>query len=187
MRPHAYLIALSCATLALASPAVSALPAPFIGGEAGGYFAHLGDVSGAAAELVSGARRRVLVAGYASVSPALATALREARRRGVAVRVVLDRSAPAARYSGAAFLAEAGIDVAFARRPGLTRTPFIVVDDAVAIDTAVTPPARGRTPSTAGDGAITVRALNVFRDVPQLAQAYTRTFWQWHRVASGAR
>ncbi|MEK6423857.1 MAG: phospholipase D-like domain-containing protein [Burkholderia gladioli] len=187
MRPHAYLTALSCAALALASPAVFALPAPFVGGETGVYFAHAGDTSGVAAELVSEARRRVLVAGYASVSPALAAALREARRRGVAVRVVLDRSAPAARYSGAAFLAEAGIEVAFARRAGVTRTPFIVVDDAVAIDTAVTPPARGRAPSTAGEGAMTVRALNVFRDVPQLAQAYTRTFWQWHRVASGAR
>ncbi|MBN3729290.1 hypothetical protein G3N92_34725, partial [Burkholderia sp. Ac-20379] len=78
MRPHAYLTALSCAALALASQAVSALPAPFAGGEAGVYFAHAGDVSGAAAELVSGARRRVLVAGYASVSPTLAAALREA-------------------------------------------------------------------------------------------------------------
>ncbi|MBN3729265.1 hypothetical protein G3N92_34585, partial [Burkholderia sp. Ac-20379] len=71
-------------------------------------------------------------------------------------------------------------------RPG-ARTPFIVVDDAVAIDTVVTPPAGSRPPTTAGDGAMTVRALNVFRDVPQLAQAYTRTFWQWYRVASGAR
>ena len=50
-----------------------------------------------------------------------------ARRRGVAVRVVLDRSAPALRYSGAALLAETGLP---ADRLVLEITESSVMEDA---------------------------------------------------------
>lgn len=187
MRPHAYLPALACAASALAAPAAVALPAPFVGASANAYFSDVVDASGLAVELVRGAHQRVLVAGYASVPPALAAALCDARRRGVAVRVVLDRSGTAARYSGAAPLAEAGVDVALARRGARMRAPFVVADDAVALDTGAIDAARAGTPRRAGTGAgiAAIHGLNVFRDVPRLAQAYTRTFWQLYRVAAG--
>ncbi|NIE89117.1 hypothetical protein F3J21_38055, partial [Burkholderia sp. Tr-860] len=100
MRPHARLAAAFSAASAFVAPAVFALPAPFVGASASAYFSDDAVSADLAAELVRGARQRVLVAGYASLSPKLAAALCDARRRGVAVRVVLDRSAPALRYSG---------------------------------------------------------------------------------------
>lgn len=140
-----------------------------------------------------GARQRVLVAGYASLSPKLAAALCDARRRGIAVRVVLDRSVPALRYSGAALLAETGVEVVFARRAGLIRAPFLVVDDAVATEVAARRAGLARAAS--GAAALLPRAdmrpgvheLNVFHDVPRLAQAYAQTFWRLYRVAAAER
>ncbi|WLE58734.1 hypothetical protein GIY62_16675 [Burkholderia plantarii] len=187
MKPHACLVALVVAILALASPGVLALPAPFVGTATSTvtstYFA--ADVAPAdpAVELVRTARQRVLVAGYDSVPPALAAALRDARLRGVAVRVVLDRSGRQMRmrYSGTAFLAEAGIGFASTSRPGLMRQPFVVVDDAVAIGA----PAglTGNADAVRAGGPM--RGLNVFRGVPQFAQTYTHAFWRLYRLAGG--
>lgn len=185
MKPYARLLAPVVAILALASPGVFALPAPFVGAATSTatslYFAPDDAPVDPAVELVRTARQRVLVAGYDAVPPALAGALRDARARGVAVRVVLDRSGRRVRYSGTAFLAEAGIGFASTRRPGLMRQPFVVVDDAVAIGA----PAGVTATATAARAADPVRGLNVFRGVPQFAQTYTHAFWRLYRVAGG--
>ncbi|MEK6316976.1 MAG: phospholipase D-like domain-containing protein [Burkholderia gladioli] len=193
MRPHARLAAAFSAASAFVAPAVFALPAPFVGASASAYFSDDAVSADLAAELVRGARQRVLVAGYASLSPKLAAALCDARRRGIAVRVVLDRSVPALRYSGAALLAETGVEVVFARRAGLIRAPFLVVDDAVATEVAARRAGLARAAS--GAAALLPRAdmrpgvheLNVFHDVPRLAQAYAQTFWRLYRVAAAER
>ncbi|ATF84874.1 hypothetical protein [Burkholderia gladioli] len=195
MRPHARLAAAFSAASAFVAPAVFALPAPFVGASASAYFSDDAVSADLAAELVRGARQRVLVAGYASLSPKLAAALCDARRRGIAVRVVLDRSAPALRYSGAALLAETGVEVVFARRAGLIRAPFLVVDDAVATEVAARRAGLARAASGADAAALLPRAdmrpgvheLNVFHDVPRLAQAYAQTFWRLYRVAAAER
>ncbi|MBU9380126.1 hypothetical protein [Burkholderia gladioli] len=197
MRPHARLAAAFSAASAFVAPAVFALPAPFVGASASAYFSDDAVSADLAAELVRGARQRVLVAGYASLSPKLAAALCDARRRGIAVRVVLDRSAPALRYSGAALLAETGVEVVFARRAGLIRAPFLVVDDAVATEVAARRAGLARAASGADAAAAAllpradmrpgVHELNVFHDVPRLAQAYAQTFWRLYRVAAAER
>ncbi|KAF1041392.1 hypothetical protein [Xylophilus sp.] len=183
MRPHALAAALAAALSLPVCFDVAALPAPSGEVSVPAYFQS--DLTAATAldatlALVQGARRRVLVAGYVTLPPVLAQALCAARRRGVDVRVVLDRSGPALRYSGAGYLTGAGVDVALASRPAWLTAPFVVADDAVALGM---PASRGlpagRVAPTQAPGG-----LDVYRDMPQLARSYTRTFWQLYARAA---
>ncbi|MDN7676386.1 phospholipase D-like domain-containing protein [Burkholderia oklahomensis] len=117
--------------------------------------------------LIRRARTRVLVAGGASVPAAVAEALCAARGRGVDVRVVLDRTGHATKYSGAGFLASAGVDVALSDRVPNVHGSFVVVDDAVVLGAASFVQASDE--RTAGN-------FNVFYRAPQLAQSYAVEF-----------
>ncbi|WP_082745266.1 MULTISPECIES: phospholipase D-like domain-containing protein [Burkholderia] len=125
-------------------------------------------------ELIRLARTRVLVAGGASVPAAVASALCAARGRGVDVRVVLDRTGRATKYSGAAFLASAGVSVALSERVSNAHGPFVVVDDAVVLGTA----SFAQTRDARGAGN-----FNVFYRAPQLAQSYATEFWRLYGLA----
>jgi phosphatidylserine/phosphatidylglycerophosphate/cardiolipin synthase-like enzyme len=58
----------------------------------------------------------------------IAAALMEAKRRGVDVRAVLDRSQRTERYSGASFLANAGIPVVIDEKPAIAHNKVLVID-----------------------------------------------------------
>ncbi|NIE89172.1 hypothetical protein F3J21_38335, partial [Burkholderia sp. Tr-860] len=70
-----------------------------------------------------------------------------------------------------------------------------VVDDAVATEVAARRAGLARAASGADVAALLPRAgmrpgvheLNVFHDVPRLAQAYAQTFWRLYRVAAAER
>jgi phosphatidylserine/phosphatidylglycerophosphate/cardiolipin synthase-like enzyme len=68
--------------------------------------------------------------GVCSVSlmPELASALIQAARRGVDVRVVVDKSNATARYTVATYLANQGISVRVDYRYAIMHDKFIVVD-----------------------------------------------------------
>ncbi|AVR11840.1 hypothetical protein GNZ24_18735 [Burkholderia thailandensis] len=125
-------------------------------------------------DLIRRAHARVLVAGGASVPAAVASALCAARGRGVDVRVVLDRTGRATRYSGAAFLASAGVDVVLSDRVPNAHGPFVVVDDAVVLGSASF--AQIHDERAAGN-------FNVFYRAPQLAQSYATEFWRLYGLA----
>ena len=128
---------------------------------------------GAPVDLIEQAQRRVLRAGYTPVPPAVASALRAARARGIEVRVVLVRPPRAGRYSGAGYLKSAGIDVAIDSRHGGPASRFAIVDDSVAL-------------TTLSDGAAEqADTVNVFRRAPELAQSYAQSFWRLDRHAGG--
>ncbi|MCP2821272.1 phospholipase D-like domain-containing protein, partial [Salmonella enterica subsp. enterica serovar Typhimurium] len=55
------------------------------------------------------ARRSVLVQAYSFTSKPIAEALMQARKRGVDVRVILDKSQVSERYTSATFLKHQGI------------------------------------------------------------------------------
>jgi phosphatidylserine/phosphatidylglycerophosphate/cardiolipin synthase-like enzyme len=135
----------------------------------GAYFASTHDDAGLSLALIEQARERVLVAGYPALPPALARALADARRRGVDVHVVLDRSRAPWRYSGATALALAGVDVAAlrARMPAAGR--FVVADDAVAL---------GAAGYRATEDGHETGGFNLFRHAPELARAYAGEFWR---------
>ncbi|KVA12598.1 hypothetical protein KDW55_02695 [Burkholderia sp. AU19243] len=168
MRPAAFLLAaFSYATTAHASHI------PSDAASVGAYFSYDNAASDATVGLIGGAQRRVLLAGYDYVPPAVAAALREARSRGVEVRVLLVRSVRAGRYSGAGYLKSGGIDVAIDSRHGEPAPRFVIVDDSVAL-------------STLSDGtAARAETMNVFERAPELAQSYTQSFWRRYRQAAG--
>jgi phosphatidylserine/phosphatidylglycerophosphate/cardiolipin synthase-like enzyme len=72
-------------------------------------FSPSGSVHELVIRAIQGARQSIRVAAYSFTSKDIARALVEAHREGVDVRVVLDDSQKSERYTGATFLANAGI------------------------------------------------------------------------------
>lgn len=102
----------------------------------------VGPEDGAAAVLdgIRGARRRVLMEMYLLTAPEAVSALLNARRAGVDVRVLLEPTPygePDANLAAYAALTAAGVDVRWTtRRAGLTHAKVIIVDERAIITTA---------------------------------------------------
>lgn len=77
---------------------------------------------------ISSARTSIELAAYSFTSKPVAQALVQARRRGVAVRVVMDKKQRTARYSSATFLANAGVPVRIDAKYAIMHNKFMVVD-----------------------------------------------------------
>ncbi|HIE1302151.1 MULTISPECIES: phospholipase D-like domain-containing protein [Burkholderia] len=168
MRPAAFLLAALCCA---ASAHASQIPSD--AASVGTYFSYDNAAADATVDLIGQAQRRVLLAGYTHVPPAVASALCAARARGVEVRVVLLRSPRAGRYSGAGYLKSSGIDVAIDSRHGDPAPRFVIVDDSVAL-------------TTLSEGAAAhAETVNVFQRAPELAQSYAQSFWRLYRQAAG--
>ncbi|KVD43525.1 hypothetical protein WS89_19165 [Burkholderia sp. MSMB1072] len=168
MRPAAFFLAAFCC-----ATSVHASHIPSDAASVGTYFSYDSAAADATVDLIEQAQRRVLLAGYTQVPPAVASALRSARARGIEVRVVLVRPPRAGRYSGAGYLKSAGIDVAIDSRHGGPASRFAIVDDSVAL-------------TTLSDGAAEhADTVNVFRRAPELAQSYAQSFWRLYRQAGG--
>jgi phosphatidylserine/phosphatidylglycerophosphate/cardiolipin synthase-like enzyme len=88
--------------------------------------------SGSAQELVlraiRGARHSIHMAAYSFTSKEIARALVDAHRSGIDVHVVLDDSQKSERYTGATFLANAGIPTRTSSRYAIMHNKFLVVD-----------------------------------------------------------
>lgn len=117
------------------------------------------------------ARKEIVVAAYSFTSKPIAQALLDAKRRGVAVAVVMDKSNKTARYSSATFLANVGIPVRIDSNYAIMHNKFMVVD--------------GRTVETGSfnftSSAARRNAENVIviHDAPQAANAYGL---EWKRL-----
>jgi phosphatidylserine/phosphatidylglycerophosphate/cardiolipin synthase-like enzyme len=87
---------------------------------------------GAATELVvhaiESAHATVRVAAYSFTSQPIAQALLEDHKRGIDVRVVVDKSNATARYTAATFLANQDVPVRVDYRYAIMHDKFIVVD-----------------------------------------------------------
>jgi|GEM_PF-1028404 len=79
------------------------------------------------------AQRQVLVQAYSFTSPTIAQALIAAKRRGVDVQVILDRSQLSERYGSGDFLSHAGIPVLVDDPPGIAHNKVMVIDGEVVI------------------------------------------------------
>ncbi len=77
---------------------------------------------------IDSARQSLELAGYSFTSRPIAQALIAARRRGVNVRVVLDKSQRTERYSSATFLANMGVPVRIDSRYRIMHNKFLIVD-----------------------------------------------------------
>ncbi len=93
--------------------------------------------SGGATQLVvdtlAQAKQTVLVQAYSFTSAPIAKALVEAKRRGVKVEVILDKSQQTEHYSEADFLAHAGIPVRIDAVHAIAHNKVMVIDGATVI------------------------------------------------------
>jgi len=87
------------------------------------------DCTAAIVAEIGKARKAVLVQAYSFTSAPIAQALVEAHKRGVEVRIILDKSQRTERYSGATFLANAGVPVRIDDKHAIAHNKIIVIDD----------------------------------------------------------
>lgn len=74
------------------------------------------------------AKSRILVQAYSFTSAPIAKALVEAKRRGVVVKVILDKSQRNEKYTGATFLRNAGIPVVIDEKPAIAHSKIMIFD-----------------------------------------------------------
>ena len=84
-------------------------------------------------EAIGSARREVLVQAYEFTSPPILQALVAAHRRGVDVRVILDKVNATERYSGVNFVSDAGIRVWIDDQTAIAHSKVIVIDRALVV------------------------------------------------------
>ncbi|MGO9234116.1 MAG: phospholipase D family protein [Methylocella sp.] len=86
------------------------------------------DCEGVIVAEINQARSVILVQAYSFTSMPIAKALVSAKQRGVSVEVILDKSQRSERYSGATFLANAGIRTLIDEQPSIAHSKVIIID-----------------------------------------------------------
>jgi len=92
-----------------------------------------GDCTSRIVDTIAAAQHTVLVQAYSFTSAPIAKALVDARKRGIDVRVILDRSQQTERYSGADFLANNGVPVQIDTAHAIAHSKVMVIDGTTVI------------------------------------------------------
>jgi phosphatidylserine/phosphatidylglycerophosphate/cardiolipin synthase-like enzyme len=110
----------------LTSPVLAApLPAT---GTVEVYFSPNGGCTEAITREIDKAKSEILVQAYSFTSVPIAKALLEAKKRGVKIEAVLDKSQRSARYTSATFLANSGIPVLIDDKHSIAHNKIIIID-----------------------------------------------------------
>lgn len=169
----------SVAVLAVVSLAIAAPKHEPVASEDGiaVYFSPDGGCAAAVVQAMDGARSSVDIAIYSITHKDIAASIVAAHKRGVIVRVVLDKSQSSGRYSSATFLANAGIAVWTDDNKGraLMHHKYTVIDG----ETVLT----GSFNYTKGGDEENAENLLVIEGKPKLAKAYSENFTTLLRTA----
>lgn len=92
------------------------------------YFSPKGGAQEALVRAIQEAKESIYVQAYSFTSAPIAKALVDAHKRGVAIEAVLDKSQRTEKYSGATFLANAGIPVWIDAAHAIAHNKVIVID-----------------------------------------------------------
>ena len=92
------------------------------------YFSPDGGCTEAVVENLNKATNHVLVQAYSFTSAPIAKALVDAKKRGVNVQVILDRSQRTEKYSSADFVAHAGIPTYIDAKHAIAHNKIMVID-----------------------------------------------------------
>ncbi len=122
-------------------------------------------------ESIRGARSSILVAAYSFTSKPVATALRDAARRGVKVFVLADANESAKGYSAVRFLANERVPVRINGRYAIQHNKFMVIDG----DTVQT----GSFNYTSSAAERNAENVLVLRNAPAIAAQYDA---EWRRL-----
>jgi phosphatidylserine/phosphatidylglycerophosphate/cardiolipin synthase-like enzyme len=140
------------------------------------YFSPNGGAQDAIVREIDRARSSILVQAYSFTSAPIAKALIEAKKRGVAIAAILDKSQRTERYSGATFLKNEGIPVMIDAAHAIAHNKVMVIDSAVVIT--------GSFNFTKAAEKRNAENLLVLRS-PELAKIYSAN-WAAHRKHSEA-
>ncbi|MEA3187629.1 MAG: hypothetical protein QOD99_1459 [Chthoniobacter sp.] len=135
------------------------------------YFSPKGGCTDAVVRELDSAKKTVCVQAYSFTSTEIATALVAAHKRGVDVKVILDRSQRTERYSSADFLAHAGIPTWIDAKHAIAHNKIMVIDGATLIT--------GSFNFTKAAESNNAENLLVLKDVPDLIAKYAAN-WQAH-------
>lgn len=80
-------------------------------------------------DAISKTRHKLLIQAYSFTNAVIAEAVADAHRRGVDVRVIVDKSQASERYTSATFLKHAGIPVVVDTKPAIAHNKVMVFDD----------------------------------------------------------
>ena len=162
----------------LAAPASAsgpALPTPLTAQVLGLYFSPGGGATEAIVRTLGQARESLYVQAYSFTSPSIAQAIMQAHARGIKVEVILDKSQRTEKYSGATYLANAGVPVFIDDAHAIAHNKVMVVDDQIVIT--------GSFNFTKSAEERNAENLLILRN-PELARAYLDN-WLAHRKHSG--
>ncbi len=97
------------------------------------FFSPRGGCTEAVVKEIAAAKSTVLVQACSFTSAPMARSLVNARKRGVAVQVILDKSQRSEKYSSADFLQHAGIPTFIDAQHAIAHNKIMVIDDATVI------------------------------------------------------
>jgi len=92
------------------------------------YFSPRGGATDAVVRVIASAGSEILVQAYSFTSVPIAKALLDARRRGVRIEVILDKSQRRERYSSADFLVHGGIPTYIDARHAIAHNKIMIID-----------------------------------------------------------
>jgi len=120
-------VALGCPASQDPKPANQAAPGIEV------YFSPQGGCTEAVVRALDGAKQSVYVQAYGFTSAPIAKALVDAHKRGVQVKVILDKSQRTEKYSSADFVAHAGIPVQIDAKHAIAHNKVMVIDEETVI------------------------------------------------------
>lgn len=126
-------------------------------------------------DAIDQARSEILVQAYGFTDKDILRSLVNAKKRGVDVNILLDKSNDTEKYSGATYVANAGIPVWIDNRVAIAHNKVMIIDNSTVITGSF----------NFTDSAQKRNAENVLvlRDAPKLAAAYVKD-WDWRRGES---
>jgi len=108
-------------------------PGVLLGGAVTVRFSPHGGAEALVVEAVDAARTSVQVQAYSFTSMPIALAFKRAHERGVAIRVILDKSQVTQRYSDLGFLVHAGVPVWVDAAHAIAHNKIIIIDGAIVL------------------------------------------------------
>ena len=135
------------------------------------YFSPNGGCTEAVVNALGSAQKSVLVQAYSFTSAPIAQALVVAKKRGVDVQVILDKSQRTDKYSSATFLSNAGIPTFIDSAHKIAHNKVMVIDG----DEVIT----GSFNFTKSAESGNAENLLIITHTPKLAQTYTAN-WKEH-------
>lgn len=92
------------------------------------YFSPNGGATEAIVREIDSAKREILVQAYSFTSKPIAKALVDARKRGIKIEAVLDKSQRKEKYTSADFVAHAGIPTYIDDRHAIAHNKIMIID-----------------------------------------------------------